>query len=57
MVPFRLTNASPVFMRAMNYLFSDLLDQGIVIFLDDILIYSEDAATHFKMLRRVLDIL
>ena len=46
-VPFRLTNVPSVFMRVMNRLFADLLDQGVVIFLDDILIYSEDVADHF----------
>ena len=44
-----------VFMRAMNCLFSDMLDQGVVIFLDDILIYSEDATTYLALLKKVLD--
>ena len=39
-------------MRVMNCLFSNILDLGFGIFLDDILIYSEDAATHFDFLRR-----
>ena len=39
----------------MNNLFSELLDQGVVIFLDNILIYSEDNSTHFEFLRKVLD--
>ena len=46
-VPFGLTNAPSVFMRVMNRLFADLLDQGVVVFLDNILIYSEDVADHF----------
>ena len=55
MVPFGLTNVPLAFMRVMNRLFSDLLDQGVVIFLDNILIYSEDATTHFDFLRKDLD--
>ena len=39
-VPFGLTSAPGVFMHIMNQLFEDLLDQGVVVFLDDILIYS-----------------
>ena len=46
-VPFGLTNAPSVFMRVMNRLFADLLDQGVVVFLDDILIYSENVTDHF----------
>ena len=42
-VPFGLTNAPGVFMCIMNQLFEDLLDQGVVVFLDDILIYSNMA--------------
>ena len=46
-VPFGLTNAPSVFMGVMNRLFADLLDQGVVVFLDDILIYSKDVMDHF----------
>ena len=53
-VPFRLTNMPSVFMRVMNQLFADLLNQGIVVFLDNILIYSGDATKHFRLLAMVL---
>ena len=43
-----------VFMHVINRLFLDLLDQGVVIFLDDILMYSEDVTDHFRLLAMVL---
>jgi len=39
---FGLTNAPAAFQRFMNDVFSDLLDVCIVVYLDDILIYSDD---------------
>ena len=37
---FGFTNAPAIFMRTMNKLFSDMLDRGVVAFMDDVLIYS-----------------
>ena len=54
-IPFGLTNAPSVFMRVMNHLFADLLDQGVVVFLDNILIYSENVTDHFQLLATVFD--
>ena len=45
-VPFRLTNTPTTFQRFMNNIFHDLLDVCVVIYLDDILIYSEDMSQH-----------
>ena len=39
-MPFGLTYAPATFMRTMNNLFSDLLDRGVVAFMNDVLIYS-----------------
>ena len=39
-MPMGLTNAPAIFMQIMNNLFVDMLDKGVVVFLDDILIYS-----------------
>ena len=38
-LPMGLTNAPAMFMRAMNNLFTNLLDRGVIVFLDDVLVY------------------
>jgi len=43
---FGLTNAPAAFQRFMNDVFSDLLDMCVVVYLDDILIYSDDIMQH-----------
>ena len=53
-MPMGLTNAPATFMRTMNNLFSDMLDSGVVVFLDDILVYSGTIEEHFTLLERVL---
>ena len=52
-MPFGLCNAPATFMRAMNNLFHDLLDQGVVVFLDDILIYASTLDEHIRLLEEV----
>jgi len=51
---FRLTNAPAAFQRFMNDVFSDLLDVCIVVYLDDILIYSNDITQHRSHVKEVL---
>ena len=53
-MPFGLTNAPAAFQRYMNDIFSDLLDVYVIIYLDDILIYSDDPAKHSEHVREVL---
>ena len=45
-MPFRLCNAPATFQAMMDDLFHDKLDEGVVIYLDDILIYAENMAEH-----------
>ena len=53
-MPFTLTNAIAAFMDLMNRVFISYLDQFIVVFIDDILVYSRSPEEH---LRKVLTVL
>lgn len=53
-MPFGLTNAPAAFQRFMNDIFSDMVDVCVVIYLDDILIYSDNPAEHRRHVREVL---
>jgi RNase H-like domain found in reverse transcriptase/Reverse transcriptase (RNA-dependent DNA polymerase)/Integrase zinc binding domain/Retroviral aspartyl protease len=53
-MPFGLTNAPAVFQRMMNTIFSDVIDVFVVIYLDDILVYSPDEESHVSHVRLVL---
>ena len=52
---FGLTNAPAFFMYLMNSVFMMELDVCVVVFIDDILVYSENEEEHAKHLRIVLD--
>ncbi|KAA0051440.1 ty3-gypsy retrotransposon protein [Cucumis melo var. makuwa] len=54
---FGLTNAPAVFMDLMNRVFKDFLDSFVIVFIDDILIYSKTEAEHEKHLHQVLETL
>jgi len=56
-MPFGVTNAPAVFMDYMNIIFQPYLDQFVIIFIDDILIYSKSPQEHAQHLRIVLRIL
>ena len=53
-MPFGITNAPAQFMNMMNNLLGEYLDEFILIFLDDILIYSVNPQDHVEYLRKVL---
>ena len=54
---FGLTNAPAAFMDLMNHVFRPYVDQFVVVFIDDILVYSKDREDHDTHLRVVLETL
>ena len=56
-MPFGVTNAPAVFMDYMNRIFHPYLDKFVVVFIDDILVYSRNQDEHVEHLRIVLQIL
>ncbi|KAL4038608.1 hypothetical protein IC575_002230 [Cucumis melo] len=54
---FGLTNAPAVFMDLMNRVFKEFLDSFVIVFIDDILIYSKTEAEHEEHLHQVLETL
>jgi hypothetical protein len=56
-VPFGLSNAPVAFMCLMNSVFREYLDKIVIVFLDDILVYSKSEEEHEQHLRMVLQVL
>jgi len=56
-MPFGVTNALVIFMDYMNRFFWPYLEQFVIIFIDDILIYSKSQEKHTNHLRVVLAVL
>ena len=53
-LPFGLTNTSAAFMKMMNSVFKPYMDRFVIVFIDDILIYSKSHMEHKQHLRVIL---
>jgi hypothetical protein len=53
-MPFGLSNAPATFQNMMNHIFQDLLDLGLIVYLDDILIYAEIEEEYDHIITEVL---
>ncbi|GJT96842.1 putative reverse transcriptase domain-containing protein [Tanacetum coccineum] len=56
-MPFGLTNAPTVFMDLMNRVWKPFLDKFVIVFIDDILMYSKNKKEHEEHLKAVLELL
>ena len=56
-MPLGLKNASKTFQRMVEYVLRKFIDKSVIVFVDDILVYSDSKEGHEKVLREVLETL
>ena len=54
-MPFGLYNAPASFEAMINEVLRELLDEGVIVYIDDILIYSETEEEHIRLVQKVLE--
>jgi len=54
-MPFGLTNAPSTFQDMMNHVLSDILDVGVLAYMDDILIYGKTEEEHDRLVKEILE--
>jgi len=54
-IPFKLMNAGPTFQPAMDITFADERDKFVVVYLDDIIVFSKSEFAHLKHLRTIFN--
>jgi len=54
-MPFRLTNAPSTFQDMINHMFSDMLDVGLLVYMDDILVYAQTCEEYDSQVKKVLE--
>jgi hypothetical protein len=53
-MPFGLTNAPDTFYDMMNHILKDLLDEGVVLYIDNVLMYAKTEEKHDLLVKEVL---